>query len=309
VRAPSAAPLADRRPDPAPAVWRFDAIGAPWSIETPAPLGDDARAAVAERIERFDAAWSRFRTDSLVTRMAREAGRWRLPDEAAGLLAFYRELHVATGGRMSPLVGRSLEALGYDAAYRLVPGEPTPAPAWDDAVAWDGDALHLARPALLDVGAAGKGLLVDLVCDVLAAHGAPDAVVDASGDLRIAGRGARGGAPERIALEHPGDPSKAVGVARLASGALAASAANRRAWAGVHHVLDAVTGLPARRIVATWVVAPTAMRADGLATALFLRHPRELAAHGALGDDVEWVRMDADGRLERSAGFDGEVFA
>jgi FAD:protein FMN transferase len=284
--------------------WRFEAIGTAWSVETPAELSAAARAAVEQRIDRFDRDWSRFRDDSLVSRMSQRPGRWTLPAEAGPLLDLYGRLYAATAGRVSPLVGRSLEALGYDAAYRLVPGDPVAAPAWDDALAWDGRELDLLRPALLDIGAAGKGLLVDLVGGILAEHGVADSVVDASGDLRI--RGAGTGRRERIALEHPGRPDRAVGLAEPEGGALAASAPDRRAWAGVHHLLDATTGLPVRGVLATWAVADDAMTADGAATALFFADGETVRS--ALGTRLEWVRMFEDGGLERSPSFPGEVF-
>ncbi|TPW73196.1 FAD:protein FMN transferase [Schumannella sp. 10F1B-5-1] len=294
-------------------MWRFEAIGTAWSIETPDPLDAGTRAAVGALIDAVDCDWSRFRPDSLVSRMAREPGRWRLPAEAAPLLGMYRLLFEATGGRVSPLVGHALEDLGYDAQYRLTPAATRRAtPRWDDALAWDGEHLTLLRPALLDVGAAGKGMLVDLVSRLLRDAGEPDHVVDGSGDLV---RGATPGSawaahPERIALEHPADPAQAIGVAELATGAVAASAANRRAWAGQHHIIDALTGEPTREVVATWVVVPPetewpAMTADALATGLFFAPPSAFAASGAF----EWVRITADGRVARSAGFRGEVFA
>ncbi|MBI5160375.1 MAG: FAD:protein FMN transferase [Micrococcales bacterium] len=286
--------------------WAFEAIGVPWSVETPDPLPEPVRTAVSERIERFDRAWSRFRDDSLVSRMAREPGTWSLPPEAVPLLGVYERLHAVTGGRISPLVGDRLAALGYDGSYRLGPASaPAPVVAWADALAWDGERLTMLRPATLDVGAAGKGLLVDLVGEVLAAHGLPDSVIDASGDLRIRGRGT--GRPERVALEHPDDPARAVAAVTLRSGALCGSAGNRRAWAGVHHILDAVTGEPTRAVAATWAIADSALVADGAATALFFVEGAAIAA--ALGERIEWVRLWADGRLERSAGIEGELFA
>ena len=283
------------------ASWRFEAIGTSWEIETPAPLDGTARAAVTARIEAYDRAWSRFREDSLVARIGREPGSWALPEEAAPLLALYRELYEATDGRMSPLVARSLERLGYDAGMSLRPaGAPLAAPPWEDAIAWDGAVLHAPRPVTLDVGAAGKGQLVDLVLDVLAEHGVAEALVDASGDLRRRGPGT-----VRVGLEHPGDPGRVVGVAELGERALCASAINRRAWGGgLHHVLDATTGVPVDRVVATWVVADSALVADGVATALFLAEPDRIPSH--LG--AEFVRI-VGGRIERSPGFPGEVFA
>lgn len=248
----------------------------------------------------FDRDWSRFRDDSVVTRISRTPGRHALPADAGPLLEWYRELYAGTAGRVSPLVGRAMEGLGYDAAYRLVPGEPAPVPAWDDAIAWEGAHLDVVRPVLLDVGAAGKGYLVDLVAGVLDELGVTTHVVDASGDLV-----ARGATSERIALEHPADASKAIGVVALQDGALAASASNRRAWGeGLHHVIDAVTGLPTAGVVATWVLAPDCLHADGLATALFFDPSPELLAR----DGVSYVRMFADGRVQSSPSFPGELF-
>ncbi|MFT4122379.1 MAG: FAD:protein FMN transferase [Microbacteriaceae bacterium] len=288
---------------PEPFAWRFEAIGTAWQIDTAAPLTDAVRAAVRARVERFDRAWSRFREDSLVTRIAREPGEHRLPDDAGPLLALYRVLYEASDGALNPLVGRSLEALGYDGRYSLRPrGRAVPAPRWEDAIAWDGERLTTARPVLLDVGAAGKGHLVDIVLDVLAGHGVTEAVVDASGDIR---RRAPAGSI-RVALEHPGDARRAIGVIELGDEAICASATNRRRWgAGLHHVLDATTGLPTRRVLASWAIAPTALVADGVATALFFVEPERLEAL----QPFQWVRVLADGRLEHSPALRGELFA
>ena len=290
--------------DPLPEAWTFDAIGTGWRIDTAEAIPDAARAAIADRIERFDLDWSRFRDDSLVSRIARSPGRYRMPDDAPELLALYRELYQASGGRVSPLVGRALESLGYDAQYRLTPAATrVPVPSWDDAVSWDGEYLTTATPVLLDVGAAGKGYLVDLVSGLLADHGIPEHVIDASGDLLTRG------VPLRVALEHPGDSTKAIGVVELSGGsddaALCASASNRRVWGdGLHHVLDAVTGEPTSHVIASWAIASTARWADGAATALFFDAPANFySLH-----NVVTIRMFANGRVERSPSFTGELF-
>jgi thiamine biosynthesis lipoprotein len=94
-------------------------------------------------------------------------------------------------------------------------------------------------------------------------------------------------------------------VANLRDRALCASAVTRRAWGeGLHHELDARTGVPARDVVATWVVADDAATADGLATALFFTGAKDLARTFRFS----YVRMFADGRAEISPNFDGELF-
>lgn len=278
--------------------WRFDAIGTRWEIETDAEVGGRDRAAVTAEIERFDREWSRFRADSHVTRVGREGGMLASSD-ARAMLDAYRDLSAATDGAVNPLVAESLEALGYDADYSLVASEPVRAPtAWEERVSWTTDAVTASVPSLLDVGALGKGRLVDLIMAVLADIPG-DLVVDAGGDLRVRG------AAVRVGLEHPYDSTKAVGVVSVQDGALCASAVNRRAWGdGLHHVLDARTGVPVRTWAATWALAPEAMRADAVATALFFDGGPALAESWG----VEWVRMTTDGRVQRSPGCPAELF-
>lgn len=281
--------------------WQLEAIGTTWQIDTQEPLPPDVAEAVLTRIEQFDRTWSRFRPDSVITAIAGTAGEWELPVEAAGLLTFYDELNDATDGAVNPLVGRTLADLGYDADYSLRPvAEPAAVPDWS-SVHFAAPVLRTTAPVTIDVGAAGKGLLVDLVAGILGDH-VDDFTIDASGDLLH-----RGPAPIRIALEHPTAPGRAVGVVELGPQlALAASATNRRAWGeGLHHVLDARTGRPTTDVVATWVVADSCMRADGLATAHFLAPAAALVARWA----HEFVRMYADGHIEWSPDLPGEVFA
>src|SRR5690606_33484364 len=137
---------------------------------------------------------------------------------------------------------------------------PVPAPRdWTAEVQWSETELTLRRPALLDVGAVGKGRLVDLVLAALP-NTPGTVVVDAGGDVAVRGA-AESGAPVRIGLEHPYDPTRVIGVVEVRDGALCGSAINRRAWGnGLHHVLDGRTGLPVRTWAATWALAPDAMK-------------------------------------------------
>jgi len=289
----------------APAPWRFDAIGTTWEIVTEHPLPAEGRDEVMSRIDAFDRSWSRFRADSDVSALARDGGSIPAPADAAPMLEALAALSGATGGAVNPLVGGSLEALGYDAAYSLRERVPVAAPAdWRERLTWRDGRLALSAPATIDVGAVGKGRLVDLVLDGLARTETGDMVVDAGGDLAVRGR------PQRIGLEHPFDPRRAIGVWEVTDAALCASAVNRRAWPSatgatmLHHVLDARTGAPVRTMAATWAVAPDAMTADAIATALFFDGGPRLAHEWG----VEWVRMTTDGRVEWSPGCRADLF-
>ena len=284
----------------------FDAIGTAWTLSTAGPLSSATLSRVEETVSAYDRAFSRFRSDSVIAGMANEAGTFELPAHAAPLLHLFDALHRLTGGAVNPLVGRSLEVLGYDAGYSFHPaGPPLPAADWAGTVSWRvgaaGTQVSTSAPVTIDVGAAGKGQLVDLVCGVLEADGHRQYVVDAGSDMRHAG-----GPALRVALEHPYDTSRAIGVLTLENRALCASAVNRRHWTdGLHHVLDARTGAPVRTVAATWALAADAMTADGLATALFFAEPQDLASEF----DFDYVRMFTDGRADYSPAMAGVLFS
>ncbi|GAA3541671.1 hypothetical protein AFL01nite_25250 [Aeromicrobium flavum] len=273
--------------------WRFDALGTPWSIGTPDPIGPGPRAAITSRIEQFDRTWSRFRDDATVHALRHDAAVDLGPD-APSILAVYDRLFALTGGAVSPLVGGALEQLGYGGGYSLSPsGEPVRIPSWADCEL-DGTVLRVPGPVVLDIGAVGKGWLAGQV----AAMVDQPCVVDASGDLVN-----RSGHVLRVALEDPQDPELAVGVVEVPDGeALCGSASNRRRWsADLHHVLDARSGRPTREVVAAWAGGPDAGWADGLATAAFFTAELPVAGHW-------WAALGRDRRIV-AHGVPGEVFA
>ncbi|WP_433369737.1 FAD:protein FMN transferase [Actinoplanes sp. CA-142083] len=283
----------------------FDAIGTGWTITTGSALSGPVRAAIDERIQLFDATYSRFRPDSLVTKIATAGGgsTFSFPPDCLALFSLYDDLYAATGGAVDPLVGRGLELLGYDATYTLVPHAAGPMPhraRWPVDVLREGVTVTTRQPVVIDVGAAGKGYLVDLITAILHDAAITEHVIDAGGDLRH-----HGDQPVRVGLEHPFQPGQVIGVASLHNGALCASAVNRRAWGdGLHHIIDARTGVPTRDVAATWVVADNAALADGLATALFFTDARGLSQRFRF----TYVRMLSDGRAEISPDFPGQLF-
>jgi len=101
--------------------FRFEAIGTRWEIETSEPLGRMLQERVLDRIRQFDATYSRFRPDSLVSqaRIAPAGSRFVFPDDCVPLFDLYDRLHAATAGAVDPLIGRDLELLGYDPTYSL----------------------------------------------------------------------------------------------------------------------------------------------------------------------------------------------
>lgn len=296
--------------------FSFPATGTIWTVRTPSRLPSRTGAAVVEYAETFEAVWSRFRPSSLVRRIADGAlGEGpitvELPASSSIMLDLYDRLHAASHGRIDPLCGADLVELGYDpqlsfmvrsgAAERI--GAFHGRGTWTDVVRHDGDRLTMSHPALLDVGAVGKGFLADDMGEILLAHGIEEFVIDGSGDLLIHSR-----KPVRVGLEQPGREGIVVGTVEVTRGAVCGSSPHRRSWGtGLHHILDALTGLPAKNITATWVVAESCAAADGLATALFCADPEQLAQ----AFRFECVILSSHGQASVSRGFcdlPGQIF-
>jgi len=278
----------------------FEALGTQWSIETIAALPETLIQHIHARIATFDATYSRFRSDSLIANIAKKEGSFVFPDDADALFIFYRQLYDVTEGKVTPLIGEMLERAGYDAHYSFVPGMQSPLPHWYDVLQWRRPILTTTQSVVLDVGAAGKGYLVDIVCRLLDDAGVNEYVVDASGDLRH-----RGVRHNMVGLEDPRDPSKVIGVIDIMNKSLCASASHRRTWGnGFHHIFDPDKAAPATNIIATWVVADEGLVADGLATALFFVDPPALARDFSF----DYVRMYADGAIDYSYGFEARLY-
>jgi thiamine biosynthesis lipoprotein len=283
----------------------FEAIGTIWAI-TLTPTVDDRRIGqllnvIRQRIEEFDHNYSRFRADSLITKMAQQPGTYHLPDDAEPLFELYEELYELSEGRMTPLIGQTLVDAGYDANYSLKTGTLQPTPAWPTVLDYNFPNLRIKQPALLDLGAAGKGYLVDIVAQLISDAGITDFCVNAGGDML---ERQTGGEPMQVGLEHPDHSDEAIGVVSLQNQSLCGSAGNRRVWGEFHHIIDPLTQTSPTQLKAVWVVAETTLLADALATALFFVEPSKL--HEAY--TFEYTMIHKNYSLERSLNFPAEFF-
>lgn len=271
----------------------FQAIGTHWHIQIDEPIPNHTwvrlQRTIHDRIDSFDKAYSRFRADSLVTRMSRQASTYDLPDDGYKLLQFYEQLYKITDGLVTPLIGQTLASAGYDAAYSFRAGELESPPRWEDMLSYDRHQITVRRPVLLDFGAAGKGYLVDLVGEIIRAAGIHSYIINAGGDIL---HHSASGQAVPVGLENPQDTSEALGIVNLANQSLCASAGSKRKWGRFHHIIDPTTLQSPQHILASWVVADDTMTADGLATALFFVSANKLArhflfAHAILMPDME----------------------
>lgn len=283
----------------------FEAIGTHWSIAVHNEISDlqksDIFKLVLERIAVYDKHYSRFRDDSLVAEMSRQAGEYVLPDDAKPLFDLYEKMYRLTNGSVTPLIGNLLSDAGYDATYSLETKTLHAPPKWEDTVEYLFPRLTIKQPVLIDVGAAGKGYLVDIVGHLLIEHGITSFTINAGGDILhtdVEGK------QIRVGLEHPNDSTSAIGVAQIGNESICGSAGNRRAWNQFHHIIDPHTLESPRHIAAVWVIAKTGLLTDGLTTCLFFTEPEILETPFSF----EYLIVYADYSINTSPGFNAEIF-
>ena len=202
-----------------------------------------------------------------------------VPEDATELFALYRKVYDLTGGSVTPLIGDVLVSLGYE-PHRIT--------------------MHV--PAVLDIGAGGKGHLIDIIGRLLEREGIMSYVIEAGGDIL---QKSVVGTPLRVGLEDPRDATQVLGVAEIINRSICGSAGNRRAWNGFHHIVDPFLLSSPTEISAVWVVADTAFLADILTTALFFASPDTLAPHF----DFTYAFVSRDGVWTASPDFPGEFFS
>lgn len=260
------------------------------------------------RLDRLDATWSRFRSDSELSTANDNPGEWvGISDDTAALVDRALMSCEVTGGRFDPTLLGEVVAAGYDRSL-AGDGRPGPGPATAvrslepqlgagnhrrRAVQLDraGRRMRVEHGYGFDPGGIAKGFAADLVVGELLAAGADGACVNIGGDLRVGGDVDDGWT---VAIEDPLRPdSDPIGRLSIAQGAVATSSRCRRRWTRsdgsvAHHLIDPTTGAPARtEVLAVTVVAAHGWTAEALATAAFLAGPdgaeQVLGSAGATG--------------------------
>ncbi len=230
-----------------------------------------------EWFRRVEECCTRFEARSEVMQLAAQVG---VPVRVSAILyeAVQFGLAVAreSDGAFDPTVGYAMEARGFNREHRTGQTIRTALDCSNTVsyrdVSLDAErkTITLLRPLILDLGAVAKGLAVDLAARELQEF--TNFAINAGGDLYLGGCNPNG---ERwsIGIRHPRSDNELIQALRVSKRAVCTSGDYERRSAAEeqgHHILDPRTGSSAKTVASVTVIAPTAMLADGLATAAFV---------------------------------------
>lgn len=247
-----------------------------------APRPEAALAAGFAALQRVDDEMTLWRESPLTALNA--AGGGRVSPELLTVISCALEIAGDSGGAFDPTVEPLVRGAGALGAPGRRPGGRDRrrvmgrVGAHNVRLLPDRLEVRLLNGARLDLGGIAKGFGADRALDALRASGASAGMADLGGSSV-----AVFGAPLEVAIADPRDRTAPPwGSFRLRT-ALGTSGTSERGA----HIVDPRTGRPAAGVLSATVVAPTAMEADALSTALFVLGPLQglalVARRGAAG--------------------------
>ena len=263
----------------------FPALGTMCEVQYAAP-GGDPQAAAFERaatgwVNAFEAKYSRFRPDSLISRINSAAGReWIEVDaEMEGLLKLCDTLHFMTQGVLDPTMLPLIRLWNYKTETPRIPTADEIASAralvgWKKVLRSPGKIKLPEVGMALDFGGFGKEYAVDITAQIATDHGIRAALVDFGHDLRAVG--VPPGRPAwHIGLEDPQKPGTPAGSIAVSGKGVASSGDYLRRFVvngkRFGHILDPRTGSPvANGCVQATVIAGSCLQAWVLSTTAFV---------------------------------------
>jgi FAD:protein FMN transferase len=287
----------------------FQAMASPCEVVLDADDDDAARAlsdiAIGE-VRRIETVYSRYRPDSIVTRINAAAGQDFVvcDDETLRLLDFADQLYEESGGLFDITSGVLRQVWDFKAGR--VPDEAELS-ACVARIGWRrierrGRDVRLPHAGMeLDFGGFGKEYAADRASEALLAAGARHGYVNLAGDLRVFGP-RPDGTPWSVGIQHAREPNSVMASIALKMGALATSGDYERYFERdgqrYCHILDPRTGRSVTHWRSVSVLAPQAIVAGAVSTIAMLKQEQGLAYLQASGFD--FLAIDHMGDVHRA---------
>jgi thiamine biosynthesis lipoprotein len=260
-------------------------------------------------VERVEAKYSRYRDDSVTTRINHAAGREpvAIDAETAALLRYAVQCHRLSGGLFDVTSGVLRRVWDWK---RKPPQLPVPAALAETVALVDwasvelsDDSIRLPRAGMeLDFGGIGKEYAADRAATICLEAGIRHGLVDLAGDVRALGT-QESGAPWRVGIRHPRQEGGVIAYVELASSAIATSGDYER-FVEIEgrrycHILDPRSGMPVSAWQSVSVVAPLCVVAGSCSTIGMLLGRKAVAF--LRRQKVEFVAIAADGSIHGTA--------
>ncbi len=271
--------------------FQFSAMGSPCSLQLYSPddtLAENHFRWARKEVERLEQKYSRYRMDSVLTRINQAAGKYAVPidHETASLLRYADTCHLQSEGLFDITSGVLRRIWNFRQA--VLPSQADidailPLIGWD-RVQWNPKELVLPQEGMeLDFGGIVKEYAVDTLVNHMRSSGVHAGVVELGGDVGVIGPHPDG-EPWTIGVRDPIKRENALATVQIEKGAVATSGDYERYFEmngeRFSHLLNPKTGWPVKGLRAVSVHAPLCTVAGSVTTIAMLK---------PVAEAIEWL--------------------
>jgi len=259
----------------------FKIMGGPAEIQLYAESEIQAQAAfeaITTELQRIEAKYSRYKEDSILSRINAAAGQnpTEVDEETAALIDYAATCFKESSGLFDITSGVLRRVWNFSKA-RVPSAEEIaailPSIGWPK-VKWKKPEILLLEGMEIDLGGIGKEFAVDKAATLCQGLGITSALINLAGDVRAVGPQADG-SPWRVGIIHPRKEDSLIKVVDLFSGALATSGDYERYFEvdgkRYCHILNPRTGMPACGFQSVSVLTDSCLVAGAISTVTMLK--------------------------------------
>ncbi len=281
-------------------------------------LADSGLDSVEKAFLDIDCKTNRFDSKSEVSAINKNAGITpvKVSKDVFAIVETALKWSDNTDGAFNILIGSVMDLWGFGTDHPKVPAQAELSQALSKTdyhkIVMDADKLTIFLPEkgmVMDLGGVAKGYATDKAVAALKQLGISNAMINAGGNVYAMGNKAEG-MPWQVGVQDPRDPKGIAKVLKASDAAMVSSGDYQRYFEvdGIryHHILDPVTGYPARACAGTTVIMKSATIADILSTATFVKGPVKGIELAESYNEVDAVMiLTADGKMFGTANLNG----
>jgi len=275
--------------------------------DTESQKADEVISDAFNEIQRIDKLLSIYDSESLVCKINSSGDSIiNVDEEIFGLMQKCDSFWQLSSGSFDISIGSLISTWGFDKGNPSIPSHEEITKAlensgWEDVGFPDKNKLKKPDGVKFDFGAVTAGYAADKAIEVIAKSGITNALVNTGGEIRGIGD------DWTIGIQHPRIGGQILEKLKLHGKAVATSGdyeqyfeENGRRY---HHIISPKDGFPAPDCQSVTVIAENTLKADALATGIFVLGPAKGLELAESLENVEVYIIDSSGQILQSSDF------
>lgn len=259
-----------------------------------------------DELSRISHKYSTFTNDNYMSEMNSAKGDFTLDVETFYLLKQCDFAYKATDRTFDAALGNLIKLTGFEEGKPQMPTQKQIDSAiaitgWKHITLSDSMIMRRSAPVKVNFGGLGDGYSLDQAAKVILSMGIDTFLINAGGEVRANGK------TWNIGIQHPRKQNKYLGVLQLKDKSVSTSGDYEKFFEKggkrYSHIIDPRTGKPCDNSQAVTIIANKGIRADALATGIFVLGPVEGMKAIKKLKNVECLIVDINGKVTMSLGF------